>query len=119
MLNINILYPNRHFVYIFTVSLFFSGLTDRERREDPFRMLRDADRFPVILREAGWSSAPASRLGEGERAPADILARLADGKHRIKEDEPKLFSYGKNTYYKKFSIRRIIYAAKCFRLNSI
>lgn len=74
--------------------VFFPGPADSERREDPSRMLRDADRVPVILREAGRSSALAGRLGEGERAPEDILTRLADGKRCIKENEFELFSHG-------------------------
>lgn len=80
-------------------ALFFPGSIDSKCWKDPSRMLWNADRFPIILREASWSSTPASGLGEGERTPEDILTRLADGKRRIKENESELFSYGKIILY--------------------
>lgn len=61
-------------------------------------MFRHADSVPVVLREASWRCPSSGWSREGEGTPEDILARLADGKHRFEEDESKLISHGKSSF---------------------
>lgn len=63
-------------------------------------MLRNADCVPVVLREASGCRTLIGWTREGERAPEDILTRLADGKRRIEENEFELFSYGKAFFFR-------------------
>ena len=75
--------------------VLFSGSLDCERRQNPAGVFRHVNSVPVVLREASWCCPSAGWPREGEGTPEDILARLADGKHRFEEDESKLISHGK------------------------
>lgn len=80
-------------------------------------MFGDADGIPVVLCEASGRCPPASRSREGEGTPEDILARLADGKHRLEANEFKLISHG--TYFKAFLNVPILKLFSTYVLNKI
>lgn len=77
----------------------FSGSLDCERWKNPAGVFRHADSVPVVLRKASWCCPSAGWSREGEGTSEDILTRLADGKRRFEENESKLISHGKVTFY--------------------
>lgn len=94
------------------IKFISTGFVDCKRWEDFARVFRHANGIPVLLCKASWCRPPTGWSREGEGTSEDILARLADGKRRLKENEFKLISYGN---FREFTINTLTIRRKTKR----